>query len=185
MSEPYDSNSPSGPSETPGAPTTPAGWGNAPPPPQVAGNPGEKADLPAIAMISVAALGILLQLVFIFLEFVPTEPTDWSELEGFRGSEMQPVIDILRQVEAGQSPLISALIGLVVIAAMGVVLWGGLEMKNRGSWTAAFVSSILLLCLGLCPASALCCCCFLPIPVAIWSIVVLNKPEVKASFARN
>jgi len=49
-------------------------------------------------------------------------------------------------------------------------------MKELRNWTLAMVASILAMvpCIGAC--------CLIGIPIGIWSLVVLMKPEVKAAF---
>jgi len=67
---------------------------------------------------------------------------------------------------------ISVLIGVV---QAGVILWGASCMKRMENYGAAMTASIV----ALIPCSG---CCILLVPFGIWSLVVLNKPEVKDSF---
>jgi hypothetical protein len=59
----------------------------------------------------------------------------------------------------------------------GVTVFGGLKMKNLENYGLAVAASIITLipCFGSC-------CCLFGIPVGIWSLIVLNKPEVKSAF---
>jgi predicted Zn finger-like uncharacterized protein len=68
-------------------------------------------------------------------------------------------------------------LGSVVIGIVqaGVILWGAGCMKRMENYGAAMTASIV----ALIPCSG---CCILLIPFGIWSLVVLSKPEVKASF---
>jgi hypothetical protein len=56
-----------------------------------------------------------------------------------------------------------------------VIAFGGLKMKNMQSYGLAMTASIL----AMLPCS---CCCIIGLPLGIWSLVVLMKPEVKAAF---
>jgi hypothetical protein len=66
----------------------------------------------------------------------------------------------------------AALVGIVIYAAM---LFGAMRMKALESYGFAVVASILAL-LPCCP------CCFLALPVGIWSVIVLVDDNVRAAF---
>lgn len=56
------------------------------------------------------------------------------------------------------------------------MLYGGLQMrqmKNHGVAMAAAIAACI-------PCFS---CCCLPLPVGIWALVVLTKPEVKQAFS--
>lgn len=67
---------------------------------------------------------------------------------------------------------------LLTLALSGVTLFGALKMKNLENYGLAMAASII----AILPCFGPCCC--LGIPVGIWSLVVLNKPEVKSAFQR-
>jgi hypothetical protein len=50
-----------------------------------------------------------------------------------------------------------------------------MKMKALEQWTMAIVASVV----AMIPCS---CACILGLPIGIWSLVVLLKPEVKAAF---
>jgi predicted Zn finger-like uncharacterized protein len=64
---------------------------------------------------------------------------------------------------------------VIVIACGAVVTYGAVQMKNLRSRGWAMTGSVLAMipCLG---------CCLLGLPFGIWSVVVLNKPEVVRAF---
>jgi predicted PurR-regulated permease PerM len=65
---------------------------------------------------------------------------------------------------------------IITLALSGVTLFGGLKMKNLENYGLAMAASII----AIIPCFGPCCC--IGIPVGIWSLVVLNKPEVKSAF---
>jgi hypothetical protein len=67
---------------------------------------------------------------------------------------------------------------LLTLALSGVTLFGALKMKNLENYGLAMAASII----AILPCFGPCCC--IGIPVGIWSLVVLNKPEVKSAFQR-
>ncbi len=65
---------------------------------------------------------------------------------------------------------------LLQVALGAVTAFGGLKMKNLENYGLAMAASII----AVIPCFGSCCC--IGIPVGIWSLIVLNKPEVKAAF---
>ncbi len=74
---------------------------------------------------------------------------------------------------------IGILFNLVSIGICGFIIYGALQMKGLKNWTLALVANILAMipcCVGAC--------CLLGLPVGIWGVIVLIKPEIKAAFAK-
>ena len=73
---------------------------------------------------------------------------------------------------------VGGVIGSIVgFAFDGLVLFGGLKMKkleSHGLVTAASIFAMLPCCISLG--------CLVGLPGGIWSLVVINKPEVKSVF---
>lgn len=67
-------------------------------------------------------------------------------------------------------------LNLLELGLGAVTAFGGLKMKNLENYGLAMAASII----AVIPCIGSCCC--LGIPVGIWSLIVLNKPEVKAGF---
>jgi hypothetical protein len=72
----------------------------------------------------------------------------------------------------GVSGVIGAIVGIVFSV---IILVGAGKMKRLENYGFAMASSII----AMLPCTA---CCILGLPFGIWSLVVLNKPEVKDSF---
>lgn len=62
------------------------------------------------------------------------------------------------------------------LAVSSVILVGAIKMQSLRSYSLAFTAALLAVIPCLTP------CCFLGLPLGIWALVVLNKPEVKAQF---
>jgi hypothetical protein len=75
-----------------------------------------------------------------------------------------------------RSQSLGAVSNIFVLALSGVTFFGALKMKNLENFGLAMAASII----AIIPCFGPCCC--LGIPVGIWSLVVLNKPEVKSAF---
>ena len=68
----------------------------------------------------------------------------------------------------------------VIALIMSVVIFlGAMKMKNLKSYNFALTATILAMVPCVSP------CCWIGLPVGIWAIVMLIKPEVKAAFQAN
>ena len=149
----------------PGAAPTP---GAVPPPPPMPSTPvpsvavTDQVNGPAIGLIVVAILGFFLLAVSLVFKL-----TGFSIL----GSRPMPN-DVFSQLASGSLAIALNIIGLLW---NGLVLWGGIKMNKLESYPLAMTGSIV----AMLPCSA---CCIAGLPIGIWSLVVLSKPEVKAAF---
>ncbi|MGB2908340.1 MAG: hypothetical protein WBB73_14655 [Candidatus Aminicenantaceae bacterium] len=66
-----------------------------------------------------------------------------------------------------------AFVGLLVAA---FIIYAALKMKDLQQWSLAVAASILAMFPCISP------CCVIGLPVGIWCLVILMKPEVKDSF---
>ncbi|HVG57714.1 MAG TPA: hypothetical protein VNA24_04115 [Hyalangium sp.] len=137
------------------------------------GNAREQVSVPAILLMVLGGLTIASAL--------------FGMVQYLMGSNTAQMDELLSnpQIPEGMKSVLAAsnklgIVGsLLQLALGGVTFLGGLKMKNLESFGLAMAASIIVII----PLFGSCCCC-IGIPVGIWSLVVLNKPEVKSSFAR-
>ncbi len=67
----------------------------------------------------------------------------------------------------------SSFLGLLVAL---FIIYAALKMKDLKQWNLAVVASILAMLPCISP------CCIIGLPIGIWSLVVLMRPDVKAAF---
>ena len=67
-------------------------------------------------------------------------------------------------------------INVIAICLSGLILLGGIKMRKLESYGLAMTASII----ALFPCTSPC--CLLGLPIGIWAVVVLSKPEVKSAF---
>jgi hypothetical protein len=84
-----------------------------------------------------------------------------------------PQIQHLLHLFYGPIGILENIFGLAVSI---VILVGAMKMQSLRSYNFAFTAALLAVVPCLTP------CCFLGLPLGIWALVVLNKPEVKAQF---
>jgi hypothetical protein len=142
---------------------------SAPPPPPLQGYPGTPAlpsgntsqvDGPAIALIVTAVLGFLLQAGSLILHLAGLSS---------RMDAQNPFAGMF----SGTVGIIGAAVGMLVSF---VILFGGIKMRKLENHGLAMTASILAMIPCISP------CCLIGLPVGIWALVILSKPEVKLSF---
>lgn len=137
------------------------------------GGPGAKeaVSLPAILLMVLSGITVLLGLINVLQAFGATDPAvaevldDPNLPEGAR--------QVLASLSTTGGKLTLALPSLVL---NGLVFFGALKMKNLQNYGLAMTAAII----SVIPCCGPCAC--LGIPVGIWALVVLNKPEVKSAF---
>ena len=67
----------------------------------------------------------------------------------------------------------SSFLGLLVAI---FIIYAALKMKDLKQWNLAVVASVLAMIPCISP------CCIIGLPVGIWSLVVIMRPDVKAAF---
>lgn len=65
---------------------------------------------------------------------------------------------------------------IFAMAIAGLILYGALKMKKLESYGWAMTASIIAMVPCFSP------CCLIGLPIGIWALVVLSKPEVKGAF---
>ena len=150
------------------SPMPPAGSG---PPELPAPGSGRVAALavvkgPAIGLIVTAVLGF----GFTVLGMM-SQPKGFDPFGGF--FPLEPDVERIMRAVQGPVMTISNLLGLIV---SGIVLYGGLRMRNLQSYGLSIAASIMAILPCACPA------CCAGIPLGIWSLVVLSRSEVSSHF---
>ena len=131
--------------------------------PPAGADAAESVKGPAIGLIVVAILGALLQIASLGLRL------GGASFMANSGMPNQAWVNMF----SGPIGVVSGVIGLLV---SGVIFFGALKMKSLESYGLAMAASIIAMIPCFSP------CCLLGLPIGIWAIVVLSKPEVKSAF---
>ncbi|MFL5346069.1 MAG: hypothetical protein ACJ8AT_14870 [Hyalangium sp.] len=108
----------------------------------------------------------------------------WGVVQNLMGTNAAQMEQVLAnpQIPEGARSMLAGMtkggifVNIIELVLGGVTVFGGLKMKNLESYGLAMAASII----AVIPCIGSCCC--IGIPVGIWSLIVLNKPEVKAGF---
>lgn len=141
---------------TPIAPPSPMGAFATPARDQVSG--------PAIGLIVTAILGCLMQVLSIVMNVAGAS---------FMAANRSMPSEAWANMFSGTFAVVAGVIGILVSA---LILLGAIKMKKLENYGLAMVASIVAMIPCISP------CCVLGLPIGIWAVVVLSKPEVKSAF---
>jgi hypothetical protein len=117
---------------------------------------------PAIGLIVVAILGFLAQAFSLIWR------TAFSALTAAQSGQPEWLT-----MFSGTASIIAAILGIL----SGIlILFGGIKMKKLENHGLAMAASIVAMIPCISP------CCLIGLPIGIWSLVILSKPEVKSAF---
>jgi len=123
----------------------------------------ERVQGPAIGLIVVAVLGVLLQIT--------------SLIFNLAGASILTHTQMPREAWANMlSGPIAVVSSIIAILLSGVIFFGAMKMKKLESYGLAMAASIIAMIPCFSP------CCLLGLPIGIWALVVLSKPEVRSAF---
>jgi hypothetical protein len=122
---------------------------------------------PGIAMIVLGALNIVL--VLIRLAFT-LAGIGMSSLAGNSAEN-----DAGKMLVGFFATFGLAILGVGLIGAL-IILFGGIKMRRMENYSLCMVASIVAM------IPCVSCCFLIGIPIGIWSLVILSKPEVKNAF---
>ena len=123
----------------------------------------EKVNGPAIGLMVLAILGFVLQALGIVMNLAGTSFLPHREMQN------QPWANAF----SGTMGIASGVIGILM---SGLILFGAMKMKKLESYGLAMTASIIAMIPCVSP------CCLIGLPIGIWAVVMLSKPEVKGAF---
>lgn len=153
------------PPSPPPPPYNPPPMGGAPMGP---GGAAQAVQGPAMGLMITGVIGLLLGALGLLMNVLGLGMQGMSNLGGGSGPA-----DQYMQYMSGGMGIVSAIIGLGI---SGFIVWASMQMKQLRNWNMSVAASIVAMipCIGPC--------CLIGIPIGIWSLMTLMKPEVKSAF---
>jgi hypothetical protein len=134
------------------------------------GDAAQQVSGPAIGLIVTAVLGGLAQIAGILFNLLGIGMSGVAASQGgHNGEELPAWVNMM----SGGVGIVFNVIGIIMSV---VVFMGALKMKKLQSFTFVMVATIIAMVPCVSP------CCWVGLPIGIWALVVLNKPEVKGAF---
>ncbi len=129
---------------------------------------------PAIGLMVTAALGILYGGLAIVGHLAGVTFNNFANMNEFNLPAQNEQMMRLIQMSSGALGIFFSLVKI----ALGIfVLYGALKMKDLQKHGLCIAASIV----ALVPCFSPCCC--VGLPIGIWALIVLNKPEVRGYFS--
>jgi hypothetical protein len=105
-----------------------------------------------------------------------------SVLQGDTSAQLQPLLDNPDLPPAAKK-LVATMVGpgakMINLLSMGLaafIAFAGFQMRSLKSYGVAVAGSIVMML----PCGS--CCCIITMPIGIWALVTLMKPEIKNAF---
>lgn len=140
-------------------------------PPSIVAQANDRVRIPAIGMM----IGGILSMLYALIDLVFCIHLLIGFQQGAPPPNLPPFMQNLFQPNPTQMTVEAIFDGVKMVACI-VIIYGSIKMLRLESYGLAVTSSVI----SVIPCIA--CCCFLGIPFGIWSLVVLNRPEVRATF---
>ncbi len=128
----------------------------------------DRVNGPAIGLMVTGGLNIMLGCLRVVLSLTEIG-LGWFGDPGAMNDEMGKFIMSL----AGTA---GAVLGALCVVSGGLTLFAGVKLRNLQSYGLCMTGCIL----GMIPCTSPC--CLIGLPVGIWALVVMSKPEVKSQF---
>ncbi len=119
---------------------------------------------PSVGLLITGILGGVLSLIGLILNLVQT---------GIESVKAHRYIGGYADLAAGAAGVAFCFVGLLVA---GFIIYASLKMKEFTQWGLCVAASIIAMIPCISP------CCIVGLPIGIWCLVVLTKPEVKTAF---
>lgn len=125
-------------------------------------------NVPSLLLMIFGGIGLLLSILGL------VTPSDMTQLEPLLDNPDLPpeVAQTMRTLAGGGGKVVN----LISILLQGGMVYGALQMRNLERYPAAMAAAIL----GIIPCGS--CSCCVTLPVGIWALVILLKPEIKSQF---
>lgn len=134
-----------------------------------------KVKSPAVGLMVTGILNVIFSVLSVAsIAFMPAI-VKWldAQLGQLHNPQLQTMLQNSLHNSSGALGLVSNLFGLLLSV---LILWGATKMKSLRSYEFSVTAAILSLLPCFTP------CCLLGLPIGIWALVVLMKPEVKSQF---
>ncbi len=121
---------------------------------------------PSVGLLITGILGAALS----FIGLIASLFRPGIEFESIKSSEF---IGGWARIAEGAAGVAFCFVGLLVA---GFIIYASLKMKTLTQWSLCVAASIIAMIPCISP------CCIVGLPIGIWCLVVLTKPEVKTAF---
>ena len=127
-------------------------------------DPAVQVSSPSVGLLVTGVVGGILSLLGLILNAIGTSVIPFMK---------DNLDERYMELYEGAAGIVSSFIGIVVAI---FIIYAALKMKELSQYGLCMAASILAMIPCISP------CCIIGLPIGIWCLVVLTKPEVKAAF---
>ena len=127
-------------------------------------DPAGQVSSPSVGLLVTGVVGGIISLLGLILNVIGTSVIPFME---------DSLDERYMELWEGAAGIASSFIGIVVAV---FIIYAALKMKELSQYGLCMAASILAMIPCISP------CCIIGLPIGIWCLVVLAKPEVKAAF---
>jgi len=127
-------------------------------------DPAVQVSSPSVGLLVTGVVGGILSLLGLILNAIGTSVIPFMK---------DNLDERYMELYEGAAGIVSSFIGIVVAV---FIIYAALKMKELSQYGLCMAASILAMIPCISP------CCIIGLPIGIWCLVVLTKPEVKAAF---
>ena len=136
-------------------------------PVRVVVDPAAQVSGPSIGLLVTGIIGGVFSIIGLFMSFLGTS------LSSIMADRFDEFDERYAELYEGAAGIASSFIGILVAA---LIIYAALKMKELNQYGLCMAASILAMIPCISP------CCIIGLPIGIWCLIVLTKPEVKAAF---
>jgi hypothetical protein len=136
-------------------------------PVRVVVDPKMQVSGPSIGLLVTGIVGGIFSFLGLIMSFMGTS------ISSIMADRFEDFDDQYTQIFEGAAGIASSLIGILVAA---FIIYAALRMRELNQYGLCMVASILAMIPCISP------CCIIGLPIGIWCLVVLTKPEIKEAF---
>lgn len=136
-------------------------------PVRVVVDPAAQVSGPSIGLLVTGIIGGVFSVIGLFMSFLGTS------LSSIMADRFDEFDERYAELYEGAAGIASSFIGILVAA---LIIYAALKMKELTQYGLCMAASILAMIPCISP------CCIIGLPIGIWCLIVLTKPEVKAAF---
>jgi len=127
-------------------------------------DPAAQVSSPSVGLLVTGVVGGIISVLGLILNAIGTSVIPFME---------DSLDERYMELWEGAAGIASSFIGIVVAV---FIIYAALKMKELSQYGLCMAASILAMIPCISP------CCIIGLPIGIWCLVVLTKPEVKAAF---
>ena len=136
-------------------------------PVRVVVDPAAQVSGPSIGLLVTGIIGGVFAIIGLFMSFFGTS------LSSIMAERFNEFDDRYANLYEGAAGIASSFIGILVAA---LIIYAALKMKELSQYGLCMAASILAMIPCISP------CCIIGLPIGIWCLIVLTKPEIKTAF---